>query len=301
MVRHAVRDIDSQVVRVQIDAEHATLVDARDEHLLYARRWYMLGRMRRTRYVAATVGKSHVYLHRLIARARAGQVVDHINRDSLDNRRANLRLCTQRENIQNSAGRGVSSYRGVCWHRARRKWTAAIGGLGRRRWLGYFAEEIEAALAYDAAADALLGPLGYRNFPNLIRADVARQMLEGLSSQIFGVTFRRRSEPVGRVRRMVCRRGVRKPSKGGALAFDPAEHALMSVYDMKNKSFRFINLEQLMLLSMGGKKWRVRTQSQKSCCTAASAVRTAATSGSRQKAGSSCPANAPVGSAAGAW
>jgi hypothetical protein len=242
-----------------------TLVDARDEPLARSRRW-RVHNPHHLPYASVKVHGRRLYLHRLIMRAGPGQICDHLNRRPLDNRRHNLRLCGHSENGQNSPGRGTSPYRGVHWSRRSDKWRAKITFRYRQLDLGHFDNELGAALAYDAAADALRGPLGYRNFPNLIRADVARQMLEGLSTQIFGVTFRRRSRPG--FRSIVCRRGVRKGTKGRKLAFNPAEHNLMSVYDMVNKSFRFINLEQLMLVCTGGKKWRVREKSLKSAPTA---------------------------------
>ncbi len=49
---------------------------------------------------ATTCGKRHVLLHRLVMNAPSGSVVDHINGDKLDNRRANLRVCSSRENMR---------------------------------------------------------------------------------------------------------------------------------------------------------------------------------------------------------
>lgn len=102
-------------------------------------------------------GKLTLYMHRLIAGAGPGEHVDHINQDTLDNRSANLRIATR---SQNGANRGPdrrklgtsSLHKGVSWDRTRQKWAAYIHVDGKTKGLGRFAEEADAALAYNAAA-----------------------------------------------------------------------------------------------------------------------------------------------------
>jgi hypothetical protein len=79
-----------------------------------------------------------------------GMVVDHVNGDRLDNRRANLRAGDQSVNLQNQSavnGYGSSRYRGVSWDARSGKWRATGNLAGRRSnvWLGLFATEDEAA------------------------------------------------------------------------------------------------------------------------------------------------------------
>jgi len=73
--------------------------------------------------------------------------VDHINRDTLDNRRENLRAVTRSQNLQNQVGGADSSscFRGVAWDRRRRSWTAYASVDGLTKWLGYFDSETAAA------------------------------------------------------------------------------------------------------------------------------------------------------------
>jgi hypothetical protein len=75
------------------------------------------------------------------------RVVDHVNRDRLDNRRSNLRLLSAAENAQNQGpARGSTSrFRGVHWCASRRKWVARVKIDGRHRNLGRFDDELEAA------------------------------------------------------------------------------------------------------------------------------------------------------------
>jgi hypothetical protein len=104
-------------------------------------------------------------MHRLIVRAPPGMTVDHKNRDPLDNRRANLRLCDGTQNNANGApGRGVSKYRGISRRPCHaRPWRAEIQVRGKRYYLGSFATEVEAAAAYDVAAVMFFGPFAHLN------------------------------------------------------------------------------------------------------------------------------------------
>jgi len=96
---------------------------------------------------------------------------DHINHDTLDNRRCNLRICTHQQNGMNRrkrrphAGKKCSSrYSGVCWDKRAKKWRAYIRHNGKRIYLGYFTSEIEAAKAYDKKAKELFGEFANLNF-----------------------------------------------------------------------------------------------------------------------------------------
>lgn len=109
-----------------------------------------------------------VILARKLARPlRPGEQVDHINGDPLDNRRANLRPATHAQNRRNNRVymTNASGYKGVYWHKQRRKWQARIQHNSRLRHLGYFDTPIEAARAYDDAARELYGEFAALNFP----------------------------------------------------------------------------------------------------------------------------------------
>jgi HNH endonuclease/AP2 domain len=99
-------------------------------------------------------GKGHIPLHREILNAPTGSIVDHINGDTLDNRKENLRLCTSTENTRNQrlVKRNTSGYKGVSWHKHQKKWIVRIRVNRKLIHLGYYKELIAAAKAYDVAA-----------------------------------------------------------------------------------------------------------------------------------------------------
>ncbi len=144
------------------------LVDDEDYIRLSPYKWYAT-----TAGYAATrsdpdhPGRHH-YMHRVIMQARRGQIVDHINGDTLDNRRANLRFVTQTQNLQNSRPnrRTRSGYKGVNWNKVHGWWEACIQVNGVRHHLGTFDDPLIAAKAYDAAARTFFGPYAWPNFPD---------------------------------------------------------------------------------------------------------------------------------------
>ncbi len=102
-------------------------------------------------------------LSRFIMGAKKGEIVDHINHDTLDNRKSNLRICTPLQSARNRRGHsdsksgliGVSRYKGKTW-RARIFCDKEI-------YLGYFKDKYEAAKAYNEAAVKYFGEFACLN------------------------------------------------------------------------------------------------------------------------------------------
>jgi hypothetical protein len=84
-------------------------------------------------------------------------VVDHINHNPLDNRKSNLRICTQRQNTQNRSNKKYSKFPGVSYDKSAKtkKWISDISINGHHKRLGHFMEEREAATAYEKAVKEL--------------------------------------------------------------------------------------------------------------------------------------------------
>jgi hypothetical protein len=94
--------------------------------------------------------------------------VDHIDGDGLNNRKENLRIVTNAENLRALQKKSVgcsSRFRGVHWDSERQKWFALVKFNQKKYAVGRFGDEIEAAKARDKKALELFGPIAHLNFP----------------------------------------------------------------------------------------------------------------------------------------
>lgn len=147
-------------------------ISKEDEYLLSLFKYsFSGGYVRLTRYISTEFGnpKEEYYLHRLIVKPIANLQIDHINRDKLDNRRENLRMCSIKQNLNNLGQRNnksKSKYRGVTYKKGLKKpWLAYSGKSSSRgpKYLGYFSTEKEAALAYNEFQKSEWGSFAFQN------------------------------------------------------------------------------------------------------------------------------------------
>jgi len=106
-------------------------------------------------------------MHREVVHIPKGLECDHINGDSLDNRKANLRAATRQQNCWNNSKRkpkSLSKYKGVSFSKRGRPWKAMLTVNGKWIYLGGFNSEIQAAKAYDKAAKRYFGEFAVLNF-----------------------------------------------------------------------------------------------------------------------------------------
>jgi len=103
-----------------------------------------------------------IRMHRVILGIveQPGVVVDHANQDGLDNSRENLRKCDSHQNNQNkrkTTSDKSSIYKGVHWSKQKAAWLACIVVNGKKKTIGHYLLEKDAALAYNKAAETYFG------------------------------------------------------------------------------------------------------------------------------------------------
>ena len=109
-------------------------------------------------------------MHRIIANAKEGESVDHVNGNPLDNRKENLRVCTMSQNLANQKLRkdSTSGFKGVSKNQSKTNpWRAYInrkdGKKTKQYHLGLFKTPEEAARAYNEKAKELFGDFAKLN------------------------------------------------------------------------------------------------------------------------------------------
>ncbi len=160
--------------RIKLTWGKYAIVDADDYDRLRSYNWCALEGSQTFYAKTFHLSGAILSMHRLILNAPKGLFVDHIDHNGLNNRKSNLRLCTNQQNLRNKLPKpGCSSkYKGVSWSKARNKFRAKIVHNGKAIHLGYFDSEIDAARAYDKKAHEVFGEFAYLNFPFLLNLEL---------------------------------------------------------------------------------------------------------------------------------
>lgn len=146
------------------------LVDDEDFEELNKFKWHYAqygrsGYAKRMIWNKETKKSKIVRMHHFILPLKEGLMVDHINRNGIDNRKCNLRLVTKAQNMMNKFApkNNKSGFKGVSWLARNRKWRAYINFNYKQIHLGLFEDKKDAAREWNKAAISLFGEYAYLN------------------------------------------------------------------------------------------------------------------------------------------
>jgi hypothetical protein len=139
-----------------------TIIDTKDlaKSQSIKGKWYPYwNKKTKSYYVYGSSGRNFIQLHRLIMDNPAGYLVDHINHDTLCNKKMNLRCANNAENMQNlkkAYSNSKSGVLGVTWNNCRQKWECQIVIKGKHIYREFFDGLEEASKSIKSARSSLL-------------------------------------------------------------------------------------------------------------------------------------------------
>ena len=157
--------LGQETVSVPLTKGLFATIDYSDFHLVRGSLWYA-DTTYDVCYAASRFGKIILKMHMFIM---CKKKIDHQDGNGLNNRRHNLRVASQSQNMMNrriSKSNNTSGFKGIYLHKHSGLWHARIHLNYKSKSLGYYHEPEEAARAYDAAAREYFGEFARLNFPS---------------------------------------------------------------------------------------------------------------------------------------
>lgn len=148
---------------IKLTCNKKAIVDNEDFYYLNNFKWQYHNKNYAVHHIR---NRKSILMHRFIMNISDPKVeIDHINHNGLDNRKSNLRICSNRQNHYNSKIRkdNKSGFKGVYFHKVSKKWEVRIKFNGRKLYLGQFKSKLDAAKKYNDAAKIYYGEFALLN------------------------------------------------------------------------------------------------------------------------------------------
>jgi hypothetical protein len=205
-------------------------------------------------YVRTSVRGAWVFLHQIVVGIAPGCDTHHRNAQPDDNRRENLVHLARGDHmrLEPAHRRRDAEFNSVRFSKSKARFVITLT-VQRKQQVGLlFGDPLLAALCRDDYLDRT-GILALRDFDRRVSPLEALALLQSTAGRFFTIWFVKRSD--GRIRRMTCRlRGQPHPA---GLKFDPHDRALLPVWDLQAREWRFVNLEGVLCVRTDGKSYRV--------------------------------------------
>lgn len=157
------QEIIDDIAKITVADGRNFIIDVQDLKDVSEKSWYISAQG----YVTTDIKGKSISLHNYLFKPDENQIIDHINRDKLDNRRKNFRKCTKQQNCFNQGLRSTntSGYKGVVLDKRRNTYYSRITYNGKTYHIGTFRTDqiIEAAKAYNQKAIELFGEYAFLN------------------------------------------------------------------------------------------------------------------------------------------
>lgn len=140
---------------IPLSNEGITIIDTEDLPLVSSFKWYK-DSMGYSRTTIPSSNGDKIYLHRLLMNSPKNMLIDHINHNKLDNRKSNLRIVTQRGNLQNLRNHGLFPL-GVTYDKRSMWFKSQIKINGKSKHLGIFKDPISGSILYKFVDNELKG------------------------------------------------------------------------------------------------------------------------------------------------
>lgn len=160
--------------RISLTQGQFAIVDDEDYQELIKYKWCAhYSKIAKSFYVSrndrSSGKKKTIRMHHQIMNTPKGMNTDHINHNTLDNRKCNLRVCTKSQNMMNHRrlSNNTSGVTGVCWDKRSQRWHSQIVVNKKGMHLGYYENKEDAINARKQAENKYFGEFAYNQWYNI--------------------------------------------------------------------------------------------------------------------------------------